>query len=453
MDETIIKRTLPHSVEAENAVIGAILIDPDCVREIGDILHAEDFYDSTLGMYFDCVIDLDNAGVPIDQVTLSDKILEKVGSEKAGDVGKKLMDIVLNTPTSANVKHHATIVAQKALSRRLISSAKDISDKCYRDGEPIEDIISSAEKAIFDIAQNQKTGNVRSTREIFVQTLMNIEAASELHGAVTGIPSGFTNLDYKTAGFQPSELILVAARPSMGKTTFALNLAEHAVLKSNITTAFFSLEMSSESLANRLLSMHSRVESQSMRTGNIDENDWTELVKSANLLGSSKLIIDETPSITISQLRSKCRRWKVERDLKLVIIDYLQLMSAGHKTESRQNEISEISRELKNIAREIKCPVIALSQLSRALESRPDKRPVLSDLRESGAIEQDADVVLCIYRDEVYNPESKDKGTAEIIIRKQRNGPIGSVKLACQLEYTRFSNLLMSESNDSETTE
>jgi len=445
MDETVIKRTLPHNSEAENSVIGAMLIDSDCVREVSDILRAEDFYDSVLGMYFGCIVDLDAAGIPIDQVTLTDKILEKVGSEKAGDVQKKLMDLAYNTPTSANVKTHAAIVAEKALLRRLIATAKDISEKSYRDGEPVPEILSSAEKAIFDIAQNQRTGDTRSTRDIFVQTLMNIEAASEKHGVVTGIPSGFTDLDYKTAGFQPSDLILVAARPSMGKTAFALNIAEHAVLKSNVTTAFFSLEMSSESLANRLLSMHSRVESQSMRTGNISEDDWTELVKSANLLGNSKLIIDETPSITIAQLRSKCRRWKVEKDLKLVIIDYLQLMSAGHRTESRQNEISEISRELKNIAREIKCPVIALSQLSRALESRPDKRPILSDLRESGAIEQDADLVMCIYRDEVYDAESKDKGIAEILIRKQRNGPIGTVKLAAQLEYTRFSNLLQSQ--------
>ena len=445
MDETIIKRTLPHNTEAENAVIGAMLIDPDCVREVGDILRAEDFYDSTLGMYFGCIIDLDAAGIPIDLVTVTDKILEKVGSEKADEVGRKLMDIVLNTPTSANVRHHASIVSEKSVLRRLIGATKDISDRCYRDGEPVPEILAAGEKAIFDIAQNQKAGDVRSTKDIFVQTIMNIEAASETRGSVTGIPSGFTDLDYKTAGFQPSDLILVAARPSMGKTAFALNIAEHAVLKSDITTAFFSLEMSSEQLANRLLSMHSKVESQSMRTGNINEDDWTELIKSANLLGNSKLIIDETPSITIAQLRSKCRRWKVEKDLKLVIIDYLQLMSAGHRTESRQNEISEISRELKNIAREIKCPVIALSQLSRALESRPDKRPILSDLRESGAIEQDADVVMCIYRDEVYDAESKDKGVAEIIIRKQRNGPIGTVKLACQLEYTRFANLLQQQ--------
>ena len=446
MDETIIKRTLPHNIDAENAVIGAMLMDSACVREVGDILHAEDFYDSVLGMYFGCIMDLDIAGVPIDHVILADKIVEKVGGEKADDVQKRLMALALNTTTSANVKHHASIVAEKALLRRLIATSKEVSDKCYRDGEPVPEILSSAEKAIFDIAQHQNTGNVRSTRDIFVQTLMSIEAASEKHGAVTGIPSGFTDLDYKTAGFQPSDLILVAARPSMGKTAFALNIAANAILKSDVATAFFSLEMPAEQLANRLLSMHSKVESQSMRTGNVSEDDWTELVKSANLLGNSKLLIDDTTNITIAQLRSKCRRWKVEKDLKLVIIDYLQLMSAGHKTESRQNEISEISRELKNIAREIKCPVIALSQLSRALESRPDKRPILSDLRESGAIEQDADVVMCIYRDEVYDAESKDKGIAEIIIRKQRNGPIGTVKLACQLEYTRFANLLM-ESN------
>lgn len=442
MDETIVKRTLPHSNEAEEAVVGAMLINPGCIREVSDMLRGEDFYQPTLGLFFDAIMELDAANIPVDSVTLGDKIAEKAQSDQAEAMQKKLYELVYNTPTSANVKHHAKIVSEKAILRRLIAAAEEISTNCYRDKDPLVEILDASEKAVFNIAQNHNSDEIKTTKQVFVDAIMGIEAASEKHGTVTGIASGFTDLDYKTAGFQPSDLILLAARPSMGKTALALNIAEHAVLKSDAATAFFSLEMSSAQLANRLLSMHSRVEAQSMRVGNINDKDWSSLVMSANMLGSSKLLIDDTPGITIAQLRSKCRKWKVENDLKLVIIDYLQLMNAGHKTESRQQEISEISRSLKAIAREINCPIIALSQLSRAVEARPDKRPMLSDLRESGAIEQDADVVMFIYRDEYYNHDSADKGVAEVIIGKQRNGPTGTVKLACQLEYTRFSNLL-----------
>lgn len=442
MDETIIKRTLPHSNEAEEAVVGAMLINPGCIREISDMLRGEDFYQPTLGLFYDAIMELDAANIPVDAVTLADKVAEKSQSDQAEAMQKKLFELAYNTPTSANVKYHAQIVADKSVLRRMIAASEEIMNSCYRDKDPLVEILDSSEKAIFNIAQNRNGDSIKTTKQVFVEAVMGIEAASEKQGSVTGISSGFTDLDYKTAGFQPSDLILLAARPSMGKTALALNIAEHAVLKSEAATAFFSLEMSSAQLANRLLSMHSKVEAQAMRTGNVTDKDWASLVTSANMLGGSKLLIDDTPGITIAQLRSKCRRWKMENDLKLVIIDYLQLMNAGHKTESRQQEISEISRSLKAIAREINCPIIALSQLSRAVEARPDKRPMLSDLRESGAIEQDADVVMFIYRDEYYNHDSADKGIAEVIIGKQRNGPTGTVKLGCQLEYTRFTNLL-----------
>jgi len=441
MSETAIKRVLPHNKEAETSVIGAMLINPSCIREVSDVVRGEDFYDSTLGMFFECIMDLDSAAIPVDAVTLSNKIAEKTQTENSEELQKKLMEIAYNTPTSANVSHHAKIVSEKATLRRLIAASNEISERCYKDADPVTEILDSGEKAIFNIAQNRQMKDVRRTSEIFMNAMMNIEKASETRGLVTGIPSGFTQLDYMTAGFQPSDLILIAARPSMGKTALALNIIEHAVLKSDVTTAMFSLEMSCEQLANRLLSMHSKVESQRMRTGNIDDKDWAALITSTNMFGSSKLLMDDTPGITIAQLRSKCRRWKVEKNLQLVIIDYLQLMEAGHKTESRQQEISEISRSLKALAREIQCPVIALSQLSRGLESRTDKRPMLSDLRESGAIEQDADVVMFIYRDVVYNKDTADQNVAEIIIGKQRNGPIGTVKLGAQLECTRFYNI------------
>jgi replicative DNA helicase len=309
------------------------------------------------------------------------------------------------------------------------------------DKEKLETIMEDSEKKMFDILQKRNTGDFVSIRDIVFKSLESIEAAARNKGSVTGVSTGFYDLDYKTAGLQPSDLILIAARPSMGKTAFVLNIAEYAVLRGNVTTAIFSLEMSKDQLVKRIMSMHSKVNSQSIRTGELSDDDWIKLVESAKEIGNSNLIIDDTSSISIGELRSKCRKYKLEFNLGLVIIDYLQLMTGSKKNESRQQEISEISRSLKGLARELNVPVVALSQLSRAVEQRPDKRPMLSDLRESGAIEQDADIVMFIYRDDYYNHDSEEAGISEIIIGKQRNGPVGTVKLAWQSQFTKFANL------------
>jgi replicative DNA helicase len=323
----------------------------------------------------------------------------------------------------------------------LIKVSEGITNMCYLDKEKIDTVLEQTEKEVFHIVQNRGSSDFQSIKEIVIQSLDNIEAASRNKGSVTGIATGFYDLDYKTAGLQPSDLILIAARPSMGKTALVLNIAEYVAVKSKVTTAIFSLEMSKNQLVNRILSMNSKVDSQSIRSGDLGDEDWAKLMDSARLIGESGLIIDDTPGISITELRSKCRKYKLEHNLGLVIIDYLQLMSGGKKPESRQQEISEISRSLKALAREISCPVIALSQLSRAVEQRPDKRPMLSDLRESGAIEQDADVVMFIYRDDYYNHDSEEAGVSEIIIGKQRNGPTGTIKLAWLSQFTKFANL------------
>ena len=306
----------------------------------------------------------------------------------------------------------------------------------------MEDILTKAEKDIFKIVQSQGGGEFVPIRQVVINTLEKIEAAAKNKGSVTGVPTGFTDLDYQTAGLQPSDLILVAARPSMGKTAFVLNMAEHRAFKKGVTVAIFSLEMSKEQLVNRMLSLESSVSSQKMRTGNLEDSEWERLIESAQIIGNSNLIIDDTPSISIRDLSSKCRKYKMEHNLGIIIIDYLQLMSAGEgNSDSRQQQISDISRSLKALARELNVPVVALSQLSRAVEQRPEHRPMLSDLRESGAIEQDADVVMFIYRDDYYNKDTDKKGIAEIIIAKQRNGPIGTIELAWLSDYTKFGNL------------
>ncbi len=440
MEETLIKKILPHSVEAEQSVIGSMIMDKDAITTATEILDSEDFYRTQYGVLFQAMSDLYQEDKPVDVVTLSDKLKEKeLPEELAGiEVITELLKIV---PTSANVKYYADIVKEKAVLRRLIKITEGIANTCYLAKEPVEDILQTTEKQIFDIVQNKGSSDFVSIRDIVLQSIESIEAASKSKGTVTGIATGFYDLDYKTAGLQPSDLILVAARPSMGKTAFVLNVAEYVALKSDITTAIFSLEMSKEQLVKRILSMNSKVDSQIIRTGELQDEDWAKLVESARLIGNSNLIIDDTPGISISELRSKCRKFKLEHNLGLIIIDYLQLMTGSKKSESRQQEISEISRSLKALAREVNAPVIALSQLSRAVEQRPDKRPMLSDLRESGAIEQDADVVMFIYRDDYYNHDSEEAGISEIIIGKQRNGPTGTVKLAWLSQYTKFANL------------
>ena len=325
-------------------------------------------------------------------------------------------------PTSANVKYYAQIVADKSVMRKMIKLNEEIENMCYAGKEPLESIMEQTEKSMFQLLQRRTTGEYVPIKQVVLNALDRIEKASKSKGTVTGIPTGFIDLDYKLSGFQPSDFILIAARPSMGKTAFVLNIAQYMAFKKNKAVAIFSLEMSKEQLVNRLFSLESQVDAQSLRTGNMKDSDWEKLIEGAGVIGQSKLIIDDTPGISISELRSKCRKYKLEHGLDIIIIDYLQLMtgSVGKSSESRQQEVSDISRQLKGLARELNVPVVSLSQLSRAVESRPDKRPMLSDLRESGAIEQDADVVMFIYRDEYYNKDSEFKKQAEIIIAKQR---------------------------------
>ncbi len=441
MEENLIKRVLPHSIEAEQSVIGSMLMEKEAIVVAMEMLHADDFYQNQYGIMFDAILQLFNEGKPTDLVTLQELLKTKdVPPEICGI--DFLRDLLNAVPTSANIRYYAEIVAEKSLLRRMIKVTEEIADSCYAGKEKVEDLMAQTEKKIFHLLQKRNTGDFVPIRDVVINVVNKIELASKSKSTVTGIPTGFTDLDYRTSGMQPSDLVLLAARPSMGKTAFVLNLAENFAIKQNYTTAIFSLEMSKEQLVNRILSMESRVDSQTLRTGNLSDNDWDQVVESSGIIANSHLIIDDTPGISIGELRSKCRRYKLEYDLKVVIIDYLQLMSgSGSKNvDNRQQEISEISRSLKALAREINVPVIALSQLSRACESRQDHRPMLSDLRESGAIEQDADVVMFLYRDEYYNKDTEAKNIAEVIIAKQRNGPIGTVELVWLPDYTKFGN-------------
>jgi len=440
-EEAVVKRILPHSPEAEQSVIGSMIMDKDAITTASELLLAEDFYQKQNGIIFETIVEMSNAGVPVDLVTLQERLKEKNMPQELISIEyfRALLDSVA---ISANVRQYAEIVRQKAVLRRLIKAAEGIANDCYAGKKSLDVILENTEKEIFHVLQNRASSDFMSISEIVIRTLESIETAAKNQGSVTGIPTGFLDLDYKMSGLQKSDLILVAARPSMGKTAFVLNIAEHIVLREQVPTAVFSLEMSKDQLVKRMLSMNAKVDSQKIRTGDLEDEEWTLLAHSAQAIGSSPLIIDDTPGISITELRSKCRKYKLEYNLGLIIIDYLQLMTGGGRLESRQQEISEISRSLKALAREMDAPVIALSQLSRAVEQRPDKRPMLSDLRESGAIEQDADVVMFIYRDEYYNRDTEDLGQAEIIIGKQRNGPTGTVKLAWLSQFTKFSNLL-----------
>ncbi len=442
MEEALIKRVQPHDADAERAVIGAMLMDREAIVIAAESLRKEDFYQPQLGVVFEAIVEINNEGKPVDMVILQDRLKEKdVPPEISSlDFVRGLMDLHL---TSANIDHYVRIVYEKALLRRLIRVNESIADSCYAGNEKVEDILEMTEKNIFDLLKQRAASDYVPVAQIALNTLERIEQAARDKSSVTGIPTGFSDLDYKLSGLQPSDLVLVAARPSMGKTAFVLNIAQYTTLRKDYPCAIFSLEMSKEQLMNRLFAMESRVDSQALRIGNLTDTDWEKLVESVGLIGNSGLIIDDTPGISVSELRSKCRKFKLEFGIKLVIIDYLQLMSGSgaRSSDSRQQEISDISRSLKALAREIECPVIALSQLSRACESRQDHRPMLSDLRESGAIEQDADVVMFIYRDDYYNHDSDKKDVAEIIIAKQRNGPIGTVELKWLPDYTKFANL------------
>ena len=441
MDEALIKRVLPHSVEAEQSVIGSMLMDREAIIAASEIITADDFYQHQYGVMFEAMVELFNENRPVDLITLQNRLKEKDVPPEVSSLDF-VRDIITTVPTSANVKSYANIVREKAVLRRLIKVNEDIANTCYAGKEPLETILATTEKTVFDLLQSRNSGDFVPIRQVAMNVLEKIEEASKNQGTVTGIPTGFIDLDYKTSGLQPSDFILIAARPSMGKTAFVLNLVDHIAVKKGLPCMVFSLEMSKEQLVNRMLSMESNVDSQKLRTGTLTDADWDAVVEGIGTIGSSKLVIDDTPGISIMELRSKCRKVKLEHGLDLVMIDYLQLMSgSGKNGDNRQQEISEISRSLKAIARELSVPVIALSQLSRACETRTDHRPMLSDLRESGAIEQDADVVMFLYRDDYYNKDTDNPNTAEVIIAKQRNGPIGTVYLGWKPELTRFVNI------------
>lgn len=441
MDEALIKRVLPHSIEGEQSVIGSMLMDREAIIAASEIVTADDFYQHPYGIMFEAMVELFNEGKPVDLVTLQDRLKEKDVPPEISSLDF-VRDIITTVPTSANVKSYATIVKEKAVLRRLIRINEEIANTCYLGREPLETILADTEKKIFDLLQNRNSGEFVPIRQVALNVLENIEKAYRTRETVTGVPTGFHDLDYKTSGFQPSDLILLAARPSMGKTAFVLNVVDYVTVRRGIPCMVFSLEMSKEQLVNRMLSMESNVDTQKLRTGTLTDSDWDAVVEGVGVIGSSTLIIDDTPGISVTELRSKCRKVKLEHGLGMVIIDYLQLMTgSGKNGDNRQQEISEISRSLKALARELKAPVVALSQLSRACETRADHRPMLSDLRESGAIEQDADVVMFIYRDDYYNKDTEKKGIAEIIIAKQRNGPIGTVELVWLPDFTKFANL------------
>lgn len=435
------KRIMPQSFTAEQSVIGSMLLDKEAIATASEIITSDSFYYKQFAVVFETMCELYNEGKPVDIVTLQDRLREKETPPDVGTV-EMLNDCISIVPTSLNIKEYAGIVYEKSMFRRLIKITEDIGSLCYLGRDKLETITSKAESDLFKFLQTKKDGDFTPIEKIIENILDTIDNASRNNLPVTGIATGFKDLDDKTSGLQKSDLVLIAARPSMGKTAFVLNLAEYVAVKNKHTTAIFSLEMSKEQLISRVLSMDSHVESMKLKNGSLSENDWFEVIESAGNISKSALVVDDTPGITMNELRSKCRKLKLEKNLELVMIDYLQLMNgSGKGGENRQQEISEISRSLKGLARELNVPVIALSQLSRQCEVRPDHRPMLSDLRESGAIEQDADVVMFLYRDDYYNKETEKKNVAEVIIAKQRNGPIGTVELKWIPDRTQFANL------------
>ena len=441
MEETLLKRILPHSIEAEQSVIGSMLMDKDAVIVALDMISGEDFYSKQYSILYDTMLELFNEGKEMDLVVIQDRLREKNVSPELSSLGF-IKEIITTVPTSANIKYYATIVKEKSTLRKLIKLNEDIANSCYVGNDSLEEILARTEKDLFELLQSRTAKDIRPIEDIAKNVLYRIEAASRTREIVTGIPTGFIDLDYKTSGLQPSDLVLIAARPSMGKTAFVLNMVQHIAMKKELPCMIFSLEMSSEQLVQRMLAMETGIDSQKLRTGNLTDNDWDPLIRGVVDVSDSKIIIDDTPGISVGELRSKCRKVKLERGLSIVIIDYLQLMTGSSKrSENRQQEISEISRSLKALAREMEAPVVALSQLSRACETRPDHRPMLSDLRESGAIEQDADIVMFLYRDDYYHKDTEHPNEAEVIIAKQRNGPIGTVNLMWKPETTRFVNI------------
>ena len=446
MEEALIKRILPHSIEAERSVISSMLMGRDVIQTASEIITSDDFYQHQYGILFETMVELANEGVAVDLVTLQDRLRRKDVPPEISSMDF-VKDLLSGEATSVNIKDYAAIVRDKAMLRRMIRTSEEIENACYLDRDDADVIVEDAEKKMFKLFERRSGKELVPIRTVVVETLKQIEAAAKTKGNITGIPTGFTDLDYMTSGLQNSDFILIAARPSMGKTALALNIAEYMAFRKNKAVAIFSLEMSSKQLMNRLFAMETKVDSSKLRNGNLKDDEWTKLVDTVGVIGKSKLMIDDTSGISVNEMRSRCRKMKIENGLDIIFVDYLQLMtdSAGGKgSDSRQQQISNISRGLKGLARELDVPVVALSQLSRAVEQRGGShKPQLSDLRDSGAIEQDADIVMFIYRKDYYEGdyEEDEKNIAEIIIAKQRNGPIGSIKLLWQPDFTKFQNL------------
>ncbi len=429
----------PHNIEAEQSVLGSMLLDKEAVAAATEVLRGDDFYVEAHKEIYEAILDIYDSGTPVDLVTVVEALRQRGTLEAVGG-GAYISDLSMAVPSTANVRYYIKIVEEKSILRRLIAASNEIIRDSYEAAEDLDLIIDSAEKKIFDISQRKNARTFEHIKTILLETYNKIEELTKTKGKTVGLETGFTDFDMRTSGLQPSDLILVAARPSMGKSSFAVNIAQYAAVRNKVPVAIFSLEMSRDQLVQRMLSSEANVELQKIRTGNLNEDDWMKLVQAAEPLSQAPIFIDDTPGISAMEIRSKARRLKMEHGLGLIVIDYLQLMSGRGKAESRQQEVSEISRSLKALARELDVPVIALSQLSRAPESRTDHRPMLSDLRESGAIEQDADLVVFLYRDEYYNPETTKKNIAEAIIAKQRNGPTGAVELVWLGQFTKFAN-------------
>ncbi len=439
MSELFFDRIPPQNIEAEQAVLGAILLDKDALITVVDILAADDFYRSNHQIIYKTMLELSESGEPIDLITITANLQNKKILDEAGGVAY-LTDLANTVPTAANVEYYAKIVEEKSILRRLIRAATEIASTGYLGSENVQEVISDAEKRILELSQKKHHDHFIPIKNVLLETLDRIEFLHSNKGEITGIPSGFTDLDKMTSGFQRSDLIILAARPSVGKTAFALNVAQNVAARAKQTVAIFSLEMAASQLVQRMISAEGNIDAHKLRTGQMDENDWKKLTMAMTTLSEAPIYIDDTPGITVYDIRAKARRLKAEEGLGLILIDYLQLIHGRGKSDNRQQEISEISRHLKGIARELEVPVIALSQLSRAVEQRQDKRPMLSDIRESGSIEQDADIVAFLYREDYYDRETEKKDIIEIIIGKQRNGPVGKVELVFVKNYNKFLN-------------
>ena len=438
--EITLEKIPPQNLEAEMAVLGSMLLDEDAISISCESLDTNSFYRDTHQKIFASMLDLYNANKAVDLITLTDQLKRDGILEEIGGVSF-LTALANSVPTSANISHYVSIVKEKSILRTLINNATKIVGLCYESDGNIDEVVDTAERFIFEVSERKLQGGFLHLKEIVKDSIEAIDKLYQKKAHVTGIPTGYIDFDIKTAGLQPSDLIVIAGRPSMGKSALALGIAEYAGVVEKVPLAMFSLEMSKEQLVQRMLCAHARVDAHKVRTGYLAISDWPRLTAAAGKLSEAPIFIDDTPAISVMELRAKARRLKAHQDIQLIILDYLQLMRGSSNAENRQQEISEISRSLKALARELHVPIVAISQLSRAVEARTDHRPQLSDLRESGAIEQDADVVVLLLREEYYNPSSENQGVAEVMIAKQRNGPVGSLKLAFIKEYTRFENI------------